>query len=112
MTVKEIAKKYKLTINAITNRIYSLDLKQINEDKKENQYSKADVSQIVNYIPKPERNFLERKVKIMVIEFHMQFPELSYFKISKILSTDLNFVKQTIVKWYLDNYYLTIQSKL
>ena len=111
MTVKQISRKYKLTINKVTTRINSLDLKPTNKDKKDNQYSNYDVKLIVEYFPKPQRNIKERK-KLMIVEYHIMFPNISYYKIAKILMTDLIFVKQTILSWYLDNEYLTIQSKL
>lgn len=111
MTAKQISRKYKLTINTVTSRINSLDLKPTNKDKKDNQYCNYDIKLIVEYLPKSQRNIKERK-KLMIIEYHIMFPKLSYYKIAKILVTDLTFVKQTILKWYLDNQYLTIQSKL
>jgi len=117
MTVREIAKNNQLTIMQVRARIYRMDLKRINNDKKDARFSEIDIEKILTF---KGRRFVrgcytskvsERK-KIMIIEYYLKYPRLSLQQFSDILLTDKYTIQSIIVDWRQNDKFLIIQSKL
>ncbi len=117
MTVREIAETNHMTISQIRGRIYGLNLKKVNKDKKYAQYSSSQIESILSRkgVPvKAKRSLytaMERK-KILIIEYHLKFPELSVHVLSSLLNLNLEFTQETVMDWRSDDNCLTLESKM
>jgi len=117
MTVREIAKTHDLTLQQVRCRIYKMDLKRINNDKKDSRFSSSDIEKILNF---KGRRFqkgcytakVSERKKIMIIEYYLKYPRLSLKQFSDILLTDKYTIQSIIVDWRLNDKFLIIKSKM
>ncbi len=118
MTVKEISKVNDLTVNQVQSRIYKLELKRINKDKKESKYSKKDIELIINFIGrirKGKKSYpvnVSDKKKILIIEYYLKHQKLSIEILAETLLTNKFKISRIITEFLEDGKCLTIQSKL
>ena len=117
MTIKQIALSNNLTVNQVRARVYRMDLKAVNKDKKDSLFSNSDIEKILNYKGRRAINGnypskVSDKKKIMVIEYYMKHPKLSIDALSGILLTDKFAINSIILEWMHNDKFLTIKSKL
>jgi hypothetical protein len=111
MTVKQISKSNRLTVNQVTGRIYALDLSRLKQDKHVATFSTHDVERIVNFTGKRSAGVSERK-KILIIEYYLTFPKSTAAELADILSTNTIAVNKILSDWENDNHFLTVKSKI
>jgi len=117
MTIKQIAESNNLTVNQVRARVYKMDLKAINKDKRDSLFSKDDIEKILNFKGRRPINGnysskVSDKKKIMIIEYYMKHPKLSIDTLSGILLTDKFAINSIIREWMHNDKFLIIQSKL
>jgi hypothetical protein len=117
MTIKQIAQSNDLTVNQVRARVYRMDLKAVNKDKRDSLFSNSDIEKILNYKGRRAINGnypskVSDKKKIMIIEYYMKHPKLSIDALSGILLTDKFAINSIIREWMHNDKFLTIQSKL
>jgi hypothetical protein len=117
MTVKQIAQSNNLTVNQVRARVYRMDLKRINNDKKDALFSKQDIEKILTFKGRRPINGnypakVSDKKKIMIIEYYMKYPKLSMDALSEILLTDKFAISEIISEWMRNDKFLIIKSKL
>lgn len=117
LTIKQIAQSNNLTVNQVRARVYKMDLKRINNDKKDALFSKLDIDRILNFKGRKPTNGnypakVSDKKKIMIIEYHIKHPKFSIDALSERLLTDKYAISEIISDWMHNDKFITIQSKL
>jgi hypothetical protein len=111
MTVKQISKSNRLTVNQVTGRIYALDLSRLKQDKHVATFFDARRRANCKFYRQKKRGSFRAK-KILIIEYYLTFPKSTAAELADILSTNTIAVNKILSDWENDNYFLTVKSKI